>query len=64
MTHENTQNNEKLAFSIKEMSNLTGLSQGFLRNEILNRRLTISRFGRRVLILREDLEKYLRNRSN
>ncbi|MBK8302343.1 MAG: excisionase family DNA-binding protein [Chloracidobacterium sp.] len=51
--------NDKLAFSVEEISSLTGLSKGFIRAEIRRRNIRIRRFGRRVLILRNDLDEYL-----
>ena len=52
----------KFAYSIDEVSNLTSLSKPFLRKEIRLNNLRMRKFGRRVLILREDLERYLRER--
>lgn len=61
MLHKFDQDSDRLAYSIEEISKSTGLSQGFLRNEVRAGRLNISRFGRRVLVLREDLHEYLRS---
>jgi hypothetical protein len=35
------------------------LSLGFLRNEVRAARLPVRKFGRRVLVLDEDLKRYL-----
>lgn len=50
---------EKLAYSVAEAAERTSLSKPYLRNEIRDGNLKVKRFGRRVLILREDLQKYL-----
>lgn len=53
-------NNDRLAYSVDEISQLTSLSKPFLRNEIRAGRLKIKRFGkRRVCVLAQDLETYL-----
>jgi len=51
-----TQN--KLAYSVEEISEQTSLSKPFLRNEIRAGRLKAKLFGRRVLILKEDWTAY------
>ncbi len=56
-TESITQN--KLAYSVEEISDATTLSKAFLRNEIRAGRLKIQRFGRRVLVLNNDLQNYL-----
>jgi excisionase family DNA binding protein len=50
---------QRLAWGLKEVSELTSLSVGFLRNEVRAGRLPIRRFGRRVLVRNEDLRVYL-----
>lgn len=55
-----TETQEKLAYSVEEISTQTTLSKGYLRNEIRAGRLKAQKFGRRVLILNEDLQNYLR----
>ena len=54
---------ERLAWSLKDISKNTGLSMGFLRNEVRAKRLLIKKFGRRVLVLDSDLKSYLENGS-
>ncbi len=49
----------RMAWSVAEVANLTGLSLGFLRKEIKNGQLTAHKKGRRVVILTRDLEQYL-----
>lgn len=49
----------KIAYSVEEISKQTTLSKAFLRNEIRAGHLKVQRFGRRVLILNEDLQAYL-----
>jgi len=53
----------KLAWSLSEVANSTGLSVGFLRNEIRAGRLLSRKFGRRVLVRNDDLQSYLENGS-
>lgn len=50
---------ERIAWSLAEISSATGLSRGFLRKEARRGTLTTRKFGRRVLVLNEDLKKYL-----
>jgi excisionase family DNA binding protein len=52
-------NQQRIAWSLAEISESTGLSLGFLRNDVRRGALPIKRFGRRVLVLKEDLENYL-----
>lgn len=49
----------KMAYSVDEISEATTLSKAFLRNEIRAKRLKAQRFGRRVLVLKNDLDLYL-----
>lgn len=50
---------QKIAWSLRDISEMTGLSMGFLRNEVRAARLKVKRFGRRVLVLDEELRRYL-----
>jgi excisionase family DNA binding protein len=54
---------QRTAWSLAEIAQKTGLSLGYLRNEQRAGRLPIRRFGRRVLVLDEDLRTYLRRGS-
>lgn len=54
----------KKAFSIEEISKQTTLSKAFLRLEIKRGKLKAKHFGRRVLILNEDLQNYLQREEN
>lgn len=54
---------ERLAWSLKDISKNTGLSVGFLRNEVRAKRLQLKKFGRRVLVLDSDLKAYLASAS-
>lgn len=56
---EGNTTNQRTAWSLAEISDSTGLSLGFLRNEAKRGALPIKRFGRRVLVLTEDLQSYL-----
>ncbi len=50
---------QKLAYSIDEVSVLLGVSCGHLRNENKRGNLRFVKSGRRVLILDEELRRYL-----
>jgi len=50
---------QRLAWSLDEIAESTGLSLGFLRKDVRRGALPVRRFGRRVLVLKEDLENYL-----
>lgn len=50
---------QRIAWSLAEISKQTGLSLGFLRNEVRAERLPVRKFGRRVLVLDDDLRAYL-----
>ncbi len=50
---------DRLAYSVEEISQQTTLSKAFLRNEIRAKRLKVKRCGRRVLILKDDFLNYL-----
>lgn len=56
---EGSATNQRTAWSLSEISSSTGLSLGFLRNEAKRGALPVKRFGRRVLVLAEDLQTYL-----
>ena len=49
----------KLAYSVEQISEQTTLSKAFLRNEIRAGKLKVKRCGRRVLILKDDFMDYL-----
>lgn len=49
----------RLAWSIAEIAEATGLSVNFLRLEIKRGNLRTVRFGRRLLVRKEDLEQYI-----
>lgn len=52
---------QKVAWGLAEIAESTGLSLAFLRNEVRRKALPVKRFGRRVLVLDEDLKLYLSN---
>lgn len=54
---------ERIAWSLSDISDSTGLSLGFLRNEVRRGTLPIKKFGRRVLVLEKDLRNYLEGGS-
>ncbi len=54
---------EKIAYSVDEIAAMTTLSKAFLRGEIRAGRLNATKFGRRVLIMKDDLTAYLEKGS-
>ncbi len=50
---------QRMSWGLAEISESTGLSVAFLRNEVRAGRLPVRRFGRRVLVKDEDLRAYL-----
>jgi excisionase family DNA binding protein len=50
---------EKIAHSLAEAAEMTGLSKGHLRNEYKRGKLHFTRSGRRVLVTDEELKRYL-----
>ena len=55
-----TEKKEKLAYSVDEAAAQTSLSKSHLRNEIRAGNLKVRKIGRRILVLNEDLQAYLR----
>jgi hypothetical protein len=53
---------EPRAKSLPELAESYGLSLQFLRNEMRSGALKITRFGRRVLVLKEDWDEYVKSR--
>jgi excisionase family DNA binding protein len=56
---ETTKTENKIAFGLAELAQLTNISVAMLRKEIRAKRLPIKRCGRRVLILKSDFMNYL-----
>lgn len=54
---------EKMAYSVDEIAEMTTLSPAFLRGEIRADRLNATKFGRRVLVMKDDLTAYLEKGS-
>ncbi len=50
---------QRVAWSLAEISESMNLSIGFLRNEVRRGRLNVKKFGRRTLVLDEELRRYL-----
>lgn len=55
---------QRVAWSIAEIAEATGLSEGYLRNEVKRGALPVKKFGRRILVLEEDLKSYLTHGSS
>ena len=49
----------RLAVSIADAAGMIGMSINFVRNEIGAGHLKVARLGKRVLILRAELDRYL-----
>jgi len=54
---------KRLGWSPYEIARQLGLSTSFVRNEINSGHLRCARFGRRIVVLDEHLDEYLRNGS-
>lgn len=50
----------RLAFGVPEVARAVGVSPGLIREEIARGRLQGRRVGKRVVVLAEDLDLYLR----
>lgn len=55
--------NQRMTWSLADISAATGLSVNFLRYEIRRGNLSVRKFGRRVLVRAEDLKAYIENGS-
>lgn len=53
---------ERSAFSLPELAAAHGLCTAYLRNEAKAGALKVTRFGRRVLVLRDDWDAYVKSR--
>jgi hypothetical protein len=56
----NARDDGRRGFGIPELATAYGLSPGFLRLEILRKKLIAHRLGKRWVILREEWDAYLR----
>jgi hypothetical protein len=55
---QSTNVTHRIAWSLSEVSIITGLSLGFLRKEVKRGNLKAQRKGRRVIIVDRDLKEY------
>ena len=53
---------DRKSYTLGEMSDITGLSVSFLRKQGRDGLLRTIRVGKRVLVLSEDLDRYLSGR--
>ncbi len=53
----------KVAWSLAEIAEATGLSEGYLRNEVKRGTLPIKKFGRRRLVLDKDFRSFMERGS-
>ena len=63
-TMQETITQNKMAYSVEEVSAQTSLSKAFLRLEIKRGKLKAGKFGRRVLVSANNLKSYLDNGEN
>lgn len=49
----------RLAYGVPEVAAMIGTSPGFVRLEIARKRLAALRRGRRLLIAREEIDRYI-----
>ncbi len=54
---------QKVAWTLFEIAEATGLSMSFLRYEVKRGNLPVKKFGRRILVLNQDFNTYLENGS-
>ena len=59
MNQEEITSTNKLAYSVDEVAKKTSLSKAYIRLQISLGRIKVRRFGRRVLVLDEDLRNFL-----
>lgn len=55
-------NPEKKAFGLPELAIAYGFCTAYLRNEAKAGNLKVTRFGRRVLVLKDDWDAYVQSR--
>ena len=53
----------RIAFSVRELATSIGLSQRKIRQDMHSGRLGFIRFGRKILIAKDQIEEYVRNHS-
>lgn len=56
--------NNRMAWSLSDISEATGLSVNFLRYEIRRGNLNVRKFGRRVLVRDVELQRYMETGSD
>lgn len=62
MNRQETNNDDRMSFSIAEASKLTGLSRPYLYKLSAAGKLPVSKIGSRTVILKSELENFLRAR--
>lgn len=55
--------NNRMAWSLSDISEATGLSVNFLRYEVRRGNLSVRKFGRRVLVRNDELQRYMETGS-
>jgi excisionase family DNA binding protein len=57
-------NDDRIAVSVAEAACALGVSRSFLRLEIVRGRLQATRLGRRVVVMKDQLERYLNSNTS
>ena len=60
---DNQDSASRMAWGLADIAESTGLSLDFLRGEVRRNALPVKRFGRRILVLEDDLRRYLTSGS-
>ncbi len=59
VTENGKKNLERISYSIEEAAQMLGVSRSFIRLEIGRKNLMVKRLGRRVIILKSEIQRYL-----
>ncbi len=54
-------NVERIGYSIKELSEMSGLSEGYWKKRIKDGDVKAKKFGRRTLVLAKEFDRYIAN---
>ena len=55
---------DRLAYGLREIANMLGVSPSFMRLEVSRGKLGVFRLGKRTLVSREVLDRYLAEHQN
>jgi len=59
MVQKSRGSSERLSFGVTEVAAALGVSPGFVRAELTNGNLRAVRLGRRIVVKRSEVERYL-----